>query len=378
LLIVLYRWFPSILQVLTIICPEPLIHWHRFGFCCYWRWKARSLGGRPPIEARLRALIRQTSRTNPPWGAPRIHGELLKLGFEVAQSSVAKYMVRRRGPPDQGWLTFPRNHAADIAAMDFCVVPTIGFRPPLCIRRHSDRARRPRLDQGHKESHGGMGCPSDHRGISLGRGSGLHEPRRRPSQCRMACPSADRGLGVGRASTRLDPRPRRRLWRCLHPAHPAMGIRDRPVSARSHWQNGYAERLIGSIRRDCLDHVVVVGERHLSTRSERTYRSRRTRRFGVMYAEQAAHVRRRSWPGYTMNIFEFEFPTRAAGRCIIIIKKPRSLAEKSWMILWLKVDCTCARANYAAGKRPSVTEHCLRGRPVMPRRSGQQSTHLNP
>ena len=85
------------------------------------------MGGRPPIEARLRALIRQMSMDNPLWGAPRIHGELLKLGFEVAQSSVAKYMVKRRGPPSQGWLTFLRNHAPDIAAMDFFVVPTIGF-----------------------------------------------------------------------------------------------------------------------------------------------------------------------------------------------------------------------------------------------------------
>ena len=113
-LIVLYRWFPSILQVLTIIRPETLIHWHRSGFRCYWRWKSRSLGGRPPIEAELRALIRQMSIDNPVWGAPRIHGELLKLGFEVAQSSVAKYMVKRRGPPDQGWPTFLRNCAPDI------------------------------------------------------------------------------------------------------------------------------------------------------------------------------------------------------------------------------------------------------------------------
>ena len=123
----LYRWFPSILQVLAIIRPETLIRWHRSGFRCYWRWKSRSLGGRPQIEMRLRALIRQMSIENPLWGAPRIHGELLKLGFEVAQSSVAKYMVKRRGPPSQGWRTFLRNHAPDIAAMDLFVVPTIGF-----------------------------------------------------------------------------------------------------------------------------------------------------------------------------------------------------------------------------------------------------------
>ena len=123
----LYRWFPSILKVLTIIRPETLIAWHRAGFRRYWGWKSRSRGGRPQIEMDLRALIRQLSMENPLWGAPRIHGELLKLGFEVAQSTVAKYMVKRWGPPSQGWRTFLRNHAPDIAAMDLFVVPTIGF-----------------------------------------------------------------------------------------------------------------------------------------------------------------------------------------------------------------------------------------------------------
>src|SRR6476659_2850802 len=113
----LYRWFPSILQVLTIIQPETLLHWHRAGFRRYWRWKSNSRGGRPQIQTELRVLIRQISMENPLWGAPRIHGELLKLGFEVAQSSVAKYMAKRRGPPSQGWRTFMHNHAPDIAAM---------------------------------------------------------------------------------------------------------------------------------------------------------------------------------------------------------------------------------------------------------------------
>jgi hypothetical protein len=126
-LIQLYRWFPSILHVLTIIRPETLVRWHRAGFRCYWRWKSLQLGGRPQIETKLRSLIRRMSVENPLWGAPRIHGELLKLGFEIAQSSVAKYMVKRRAPPSQGWRTFLRNHAPDIAAMDLFVVPTIGF-----------------------------------------------------------------------------------------------------------------------------------------------------------------------------------------------------------------------------------------------------------
>jgi hypothetical protein len=105
----LYRWFPSVLKAITIVRPETLVRWHRAGFRRYWRWKSRSLGGRPQIDADLRALIRRMSADNPLWGAPRIHGELLKLGFEVAQSSVAKYMVKRCEPPSPGWRTFLRN-----------------------------------------------------------------------------------------------------------------------------------------------------------------------------------------------------------------------------------------------------------------------------
>ena len=100
----LYRWFPSIIGVLQIIRPETLIRWHRAGFRSYWRWRSRNRGGRPQIDAELRALIAQMSVENPLWGAPRIHGELLKLGFEVAQSTVSKYMVRRHGGPSgQSW-----------------------------------------------------------------------------------------------------------------------------------------------------------------------------------------------------------------------------------------------------------------------------------
>ena len=123
----LYRWFPSVLKAMSIIRPETLVRWHWAGFRRYWRWKSRSLGGRPQVDANLRALIRRMSVDNPLWGAPRIHGELLKLGFEVAQSSVAKYMVKRLRPPSQAWRTFLRNHSPDVAAMDLFVAPTIGF-----------------------------------------------------------------------------------------------------------------------------------------------------------------------------------------------------------------------------------------------------------
>jgi transposase InsO family protein len=230
----LYRWFPSILQVLTIIRPETLVRWHRAGFRSYWRWKSRSRGGRPQIEGDLRALIRQISIENPLWGAPRIHGELLKLGFEVAQSSVAKYMAKRRGPPSQGWRTFLRNHAPDIAAMDLFVVPTIGFR--LLYGLVIIRLQRRDLVRVDVTTH----------------------------------PMAD---WVARQITEAFPweqapqyliRDRDQVFGAVvrHRMR-AMGIRDKPIAPGSPWQNAYAERLIGSIRRECLDHMVIVSEAHL-------------------------------------------------------------------------------------------------------------------
>ena len=228
------RWFPSILKVLTVVRPETLVRWHRAGFRSYWRWKSRSLGGRPQIETDLRALIRQMSIENSLWGAPRIHGELLKLGFAVAQSSVAKYMVKRRGAPSQGWRTFLRNQAPDIAAMDLFVVPTIGFRLLygfVIVRLH----RR------------------DLVWINV-----------------TANPTAE---WVARQITEAFPwdgaprymiRDRDRIYGAIVTRRlRAMGIRDKPIAPASPWQNGFAERIIGSIRRECLDHVIVSDEAHL-------------------------------------------------------------------------------------------------------------------
>ena len=124
----LYRLFPKICDALSIVKPDTLVRWHRAGFRSYWRWKSRRRGGRPIVPAKIRRLIREMSIANPLWGAPRIHGELLKLGIDIGQTSVAKYMARRRGPPSQGWKTFLNNHADGIAAMDLFVVPTISFR----------------------------------------------------------------------------------------------------------------------------------------------------------------------------------------------------------------------------------------------------------
>src|SRR6202035_3022354 len=162
------------------------------------------------------ALIRRMSVENPLWGSPRIHGELLKLGFAVAQSSVAKYMVKRRGPPSQGWRTFLHNHAPDIAAMDLFVVPTLGFKR---LRDYAGSSQRTRLDQRHNQPDGGVGCTPDHRGISLGWGCALydsgsrsdlrhrcHTPTSRHGHPRQAnCTSLALAEWLCRAVDRIDP-----------------------------------------------------------------------------------------------------------------------------------------------------------------------------
>ena len=233
-LIQLYRWFPSILRVLKIVQPETLVRWHRAGFRFYWRWKSRFQGGRPRIEAELRALIRQMSLENPLWGAPRIHGELLKLGFDVAQSSVAKYMVKRRGPPSQGWRTFLENHAPDIAAMDLFVVPTIGFT--LLYAFVIVRLGRRELVW--------INVTTNPTAEWIAR------------QITEAFPWDDAPQYLIRDRDRIYGTIVTRRLR-------AMGIRDKPTAPASPWQNGFAERLIGSIWRECLDHFIVLGEAHL-------------------------------------------------------------------------------------------------------------------
>jgi transposase InsO family protein len=231
----LCRLFPSLRSAITIVQPETVLRWHRSGFRLYWRWKSRSRGGRPKAPIEVRTLIRRMSVENPLWGAPRIHGELLKLGIEVAQSTVAKYMAKSRtGGCSQTWKTFLRNHAAGIGAMDFLVVPTINFRllSVLVILRHERR-----------------------RLISL---SVTDHPTAEwiAQQITEAFPWDEAPTDLIRdRDARYGHAVRRRLV--------AMGIRDHPIAPRSPWQNGHAERLIGSIRRECLDHVVILGESHL-------------------------------------------------------------------------------------------------------------------
>src|SRR5262249_49425733 len=234
ILVQLYHWFPSIRRVLAIVQPETVVRWHRAGFRGYWRWKSRSRGGRPQISAELRALIRQMSIENPLWGAPRIHGELLKLGFEIAQSSVAKHMVKRGGPPSQGWRTFLRNHAPEIATMDLFVVPTIGF--DLLYALVIVKLDRRQLVWIKVTQH----PTAEWIARQLTEAFPWNEAPRYLIRDR------DRIYGDG-ARQRIT----------------AMGTRAKPIAPASPWQNGFAERLIGSIRREFLDHLVIFSETHL-------------------------------------------------------------------------------------------------------------------
>jgi transposase InsO family protein len=230
----LYRLFPGVLDSLAIVRPETVIRWHRAGIRSFWRWKSRLGGGRPKVPLEIRQLIWGMSLSNPLWGAPRIHGELLKLGIAIGQTSVAKYMARRRGGPSQGWRTFVSNHAEGISAIDLFVVPTISFRLlyGFVVLHH------------HRRKITWFGVTANPTAEWLAR------------QLTEACgwddrPDyivRDRDCAYGEVFTR-------RLR--------AMGIRDRPTAPRSPWQNACAERLIGSIRRELLDHVIVLGETHL-------------------------------------------------------------------------------------------------------------------
>jgi Integrase core domain len=234
ILVWLYRQFPSLLDAIIIVKPETLLRWHRRGFRAYWRWKSWRRGGRPRIDRELRALIRRMSWENPTWGAPRIHGELLMLGIDVSESTVGRYIIKTGRPRSQGWKTFLRNHASGIASVDLFVVRTISFKQlyGLVILGHARRA--------------------------LARIAVTSNPTAQwiAGQVTEAFPwdeaprhlICDRDGAFGSAYTR-------RIR--------AMAIRDHPVAARSLWQNAYVERLIGSIRRECLDHMIVSGEAHL-------------------------------------------------------------------------------------------------------------------
>jgi len=234
LLVWMTRICPELLNLAQVVTPETILRWHRTGFKAFWRWKSRNRARRPRIDRGLRDLIQRVSRENPLWRASRIHGELLMLGFEVAQSTVSKYIERRPRPPSHTWKTFLQNHAEAIAAIDMCVVPTLTFDLLFAF-----------LVVGH------------------GRRQLLWiEVTRHPTaewlarQITEAFPWSSAPAYLVRDNDRA-------YGHAFTSRVRAMGIRDRPISPRSPWQNGVAERLIGTLRRECLDQLVISGEAHL-------------------------------------------------------------------------------------------------------------------
>jgi hypothetical protein len=223
-------------EVLVIVRPETVISWHRAGFRLYWRWRSRPRGGRPKITAEIRALIHRMAEENPGWGAPKIHGEIQKLGFVLSERTVARYLRRlqRRGDPRKQWLAFLQNHREVIAAFDFFTVPTVTFSLLYCFFV-----------------------------IEHGRRKILHfNVTRHPTaewvlqQLREAFPEAApyRYVILDRDS-KFDADVIKFLK--------ATGLKPKRTSVRSPWQNGTAERWVGSCRRDILDHVIALNEQHL-------------------------------------------------------------------------------------------------------------------
>jgi len=226
------RWADALL----IVKPDTVVRWHRAGFRLYWRMLCRHQPSRPKLPLEVQKLIRRMAVENPTWGAPRIHGELLKLGFEVGERTVSRYLARfkRRGDPSKLWLTFLKNHREAIAAMDFFTVPTATFRLLYCFFVISHDRRR--IVHFNATEH-----PTSPWVVQ---------------QLREAFPedSAPKYLILDRD---------KKFGNDVTEMLKSMEIRIKRTAFRSPWQNGVAERWVGSCRRDLLDHVIVFNEAHL-------------------------------------------------------------------------------------------------------------------
>jgi transposase InsO family protein len=222
-------------SALVIVKPETVIAWHRKGFRLFWTWKVRhGQPGRPPVPKDIRDLIRKMSRENPLWGAPRIHGELLKLGIDIGETSVSKYLVRQRRPPSQTWRTFLENHVKTLVSVDFFTVPTIRFQILYVF-------------------------------LVL-----AHERRRILHFGVTAHPTAEWTAQQLRDAFPWDTAPRyllrdrdRIFGDDFRKQVKAMGIKEVLSAPCSPWQRAYVERVIGTLRRDCLDHMIIFSEASL-------------------------------------------------------------------------------------------------------------------
>ena len=233
--VILSRIWSDWRKPLTLVQPDTVIRWHRRGFRLYWRWKSRpKWPGRHKVPKEVRDLIRQMSRANALWGAPRIHGELLKLGIEVSQATVSKYMVRHRKPPSQSWRTFLTNHAKDIVSVDFFTVPTGTFRVLyVFLVLYNERRRIVHFNV--------TDSPT-----AFWIGQQIVEAFPWDTATRYLLRDRDGKYGED-FIRRVE----------------SMGIKEVLIAVRSPWQNPYVERIIGSIRRECVDHVIIFNERHL-------------------------------------------------------------------------------------------------------------------
>jgi putative transposase len=231
--VLLWRRWANWSDALIVVKPATVITWHRAGFRRYWTWRSRSKGGRAAIDAEVRKLIKRMASANL-WGAPRIHGELLKLGIQISEATVSKYIPRRRKPPSQTWRAFLENHVDTLVSMDFFTVPTVFFhvRFVFVVLAH-DRRRILSINVTSSPSAAWTA-----------------------NQIVQAFPweSAPRYLLRDRDSIYGD-RFRHRVRN--------LGIKEVIIARRSPWQNPYAERVIGTLRRELLDHVIVMNQRHL-------------------------------------------------------------------------------------------------------------------
>jgi len=235
---------------LLIIKPETVIRWHRQGFRLYWRWKSRSALGRPKIPQAQINLIKQMASENPLWGAPRIHGEILKLGFDISEATVQRYMPRKRQRTTrQRWKTFLKNHSAETISLDFFVVPTITFKllHVLVFLSHDRR----KIIHFNVTDH-----PTSERTTQQLRNAFCDEE---PPKFLIR----DRDGKFGEVFSN-----------CVS----ALGIRPILTAYRSPWQNGHVERVIGSIRRECLDHMIIANESHLRKSLKRYFHYYNTQR----------------------------------------------------------------------------------------------------
>jgi putative transposase len=251
--VVLPTVWPNWRQAMQIVTPATVVRWHRHAFAAYWRWDSRPRRvGRPALAADIRALIRQMHQANPLWGAPRIHGELQKLGIAVAQTTVAKYLGRPGDRPSQSWRTFLANHVSQLASIDFFTVPTATFRVlfVFVVLSHDRR----RLVHVNVTAHPTAAWTAQQ----------LREAWPWDTAPRFVIRDRDRIYGAD----------------CRRTAQ-QMGIEEVLTTPCSPWQNPFVERVIGSIRRECLDHVIVWNERSLDCH---------LRRYLAYYHEWRTHL----------------------------------------------------------------------------------------